>query len=72
MRPGQHRRRSTPPSRPPRSRPRPPPTPPASQVATNGVLTLPALTFTKAGTYPVKLTLSNGSTRYVKVKVNQG
>jgi PKD repeat protein len=45
---------------------------PASQVATNGVLTLPALTFTKAGTYPVKLTLSNGSTRYVKVKVNKG
>jgi PKD repeat protein len=45
---------------------------PSSKVEANGVLTLPALTFTKAGTYPVKLTLANGSTRYVKVKVKSG
>jgi hypothetical protein len=30
------------------------------------------LTFTKAGAYPVKLTLAIGSTRYVKVKVKKG
>ena len=42
---------------------------PASEVEGNGILTLPALTFAKSGTYPVKLTLANGSTRYVKVRV---
>jgi len=45
---------------------------PAGEVESNGVLTLPALTFAKAGKYPVKLTLANGSTRYVKVKVKKG
>jgi hypothetical protein len=45
---------------------------PAGEVEGNGVLTLPALTFAKSGTYPVKLTLANGSTRYVKVKVKKG
>jgi len=45
---------------------------PAGEVESNGVLTLPALTFAKAGTYPVKITLANGSTRFVKVKVKKG
>jgi hypothetical protein len=38
----------------------------------DGTLTLPALTFVKAGNYPVKLSLGNGSTRYMKFKVKKG
>jgi hypothetical protein len=45
---------------------------PAGEVESNGVLTLPALTFAKAGTYPIKITLASGSTRFVKVKVKKG
>jgi hypothetical protein len=33
---------------------------------------LPALTFAKAGNYPVRLSLENGGTRFVKVKVKKG
>ena len=42
---------------------------PALEVDDKGVLTLPALTFTKAGTYNVKLTVASGGTKYVMVKV---
>ncbi len=45
---------------------------PATDVEADGTLTLPALTFVKAGNYPVKLSLGNGSTRYMKVKVKKG
>jgi hypothetical protein len=44
---------------------------PKSEVGDGGVLTLPALTFTKAGTYTVKLTLESGGSRYVTVKINK-
>ena len=42
---------------------------PALEVDDKGVLTLPALTFTKAGTYIVKITVATGGTKYVTVKV---
>ncbi len=45
---------------------------PATDVESNGTLTLPALTFAKAGNYPVRLSLENGGTRFVKVKVKRG
>jgi hypothetical protein len=45
---------------------------PTGEVESNGILTLPALTFAKSGTYPVKITVANGSTRFVKVKVKKG
>jgi PKD repeat protein len=45
---------------------------PATDVESNGTLTLPALTFAKAGNYPVRLSLENGGTRFVKVKVKKG
>ena len=44
---------------------------PATAVESDGTLTQPALTFAKAGTYPVRLNLNNGTSRYVKVKVNK-
>ena len=44
---------------------------PALEVGDNGMLTLPALTFTKAGTYSVKLTVASGGTKYVTVKVKK-
>ena len=37
----------------------------------DGVLTLPALTFSKAGTYSVKLTLESGGSKYVTVKIKK-
>jgi PKD repeat protein len=45
---------------------------PATDVEADGTLTLPALTFAKAGNYPVKLTFGTGTTRYMKVKVKEG
>jgi hypothetical protein len=42
---------------------------PTTGVASDGTLTLPAMTFRKAGTYPVKLTVPGGPARYVKVRV---
>jgi hypothetical protein len=44
---------------------------PKSEVGDDGVLTLPALTFSKAGTYSVKLSLETGGSRYVTVKVKK-
>ena len=44
---------------------------PKSVVGDDGVLTLPALTFSKAGTYSVKLSLETGGSRYVTVKVKK-
>jgi hypothetical protein len=44
---------------------------PKSVVGDGGVLTLPALTFSKAGTYSVKLSLETGGSRYVTVKVKK-
>jgi PKD repeat protein len=44
---------------------------PKSEVGEGGVLTLPALTFSKAGTYSVKLSLETGGSRYVTVKVKK-
>ena len=44
---------------------------PKSEVGEGGVLTLPALTFSKAGTYSVKLSLETGGSRYVMVKVKK-
>jgi hypothetical protein len=44
---------------------------PALEVDDNGVLTLPALTFAKAGTYSVKLAVASGGTKYVTVKVKK-
>jgi hypothetical protein len=44
---------------------------PKSVVGDGGVLTLPALTFSKAGTYSVKLSLETGESRYVTVKVKK-
>ena len=44
---------------------------PTSEVGDSGVLTLPALTFTKAGTYTVKLTLESGGSKYVTVKIKK-
>lgn len=44
---------------------------PATGVEGDGRLTLPALTFAKAGTYPVRLNLDDDTSRYVKVKVNK-
>jgi hypothetical protein len=42
---------------------------PPSVVQKNGTLTLPALTFSSAGAYPVQLRLANGTSRYVILKV---
>ena len=44
---------------------------PKSEVGNDGVLTLPALTFSKAGTYSVKLSLETGGSRYVTVKIKK-
>ena len=44
---------------------------PKSEVGDGGVLTLPALTFSKPGTYSVKLSLETGGSRYVTVKVKK-
>jgi PKD repeat protein len=44
---------------------------PPGEVNANGQLTLPALTFGKAGTYSVKLTLESGAIKYVTVKVKR-
>ena len=44
---------------------------PTSEVGDDGVLTLPALTFSKPGTYSVKLSLETGGSRYVTVKVKK-
>jgi PKD repeat protein len=44
---------------------------PKAEVGDGGVLTLPALTFSKAGTYSVKLSLETGGSRYVTVKVKK-
>ena len=44
---------------------------PTSEVGDDGVLTLPALTFSKAGTYSVKLTLESGGSKYVTVKIKK-
>ena len=44
---------------------------PPGEVSANGQLTLPALTFGKAGTYSVKLTLESGAIKYVTVKVKR-
>ena len=44
---------------------------PKAEVGDDGVLTLPALTFSKAGTYSVKLSLETGGSRYVTVKVKK-
>ena len=44
---------------------------PTSEVGDDGVLTLPALTFSKAGTYSVKLTLQTGGSKYVTVKIKK-
>jgi hypothetical protein len=44
---------------------------PKAEVGEGGVLTLPALTFSKAGTYSVKLSLGTGGSRYVTVKVKK-
>ena len=44
---------------------------PTSEVGDDGVLTLPALTFSKAGTYSVKLSLETGGSRYVTVKIKK-
>mgnify|MGYP000188333647 FL=1 len=44
---------------------------PTSEVGDDGVLTLPALTFSKAGTYSVKLTLETGGSKYVTVKIKK-
>jgi PKD repeat protein len=45
---------------------------PATDVEDDGTLTLPALTFAKAGTYQVELSYGTGTTRYVTVKVKKG
>ena len=42
---------------------------PAAEVPSTGTLTLPALTFTKAGTYPVQLKITNGTSAYITLKV---
>ena len=44
---------------------------PKAEVGDDGVLTLPALTFSKPGTYSVKLSLETGGSRYVTVKVKK-
>jgi hypothetical protein len=44
---------------------------PKSEVGDGGVLTLPALTFSKAGTHSVKLTLESGGSKYVTVKIKK-
>ena len=44
---------------------------PTSEVGDDGVLTLPALTFSKAGTYSVKLTLESGGSKYVTVRIKK-
>ena len=44
---------------------------PKSEVGEGGILTLPALTFSKAGTYSVKLSLETGGSRYVTVKIKK-
>ena len=44
---------------------------PKSEVGDGGVLTLPALMFSKPGTYSVKLSLETGGSRYVTVKVKK-
>ena len=44
---------------------------PTQEVDKSGVLTLPALTFGKAGTYSVRLSVDSGGTKYVTVKVKK-
>jgi hypothetical protein len=44
---------------------------PALEVGANGVLTMPALTFSKAGTYTVRLGLESGGSKFVTVKVKK-
>ena len=44
---------------------------PTQEVDKSGVLTLPALTFGKAGTYSVRLSVESGGTKYVTVKVKK-
>ena len=44
---------------------------PALEVGANGVLTMPALTFSKAGTFTVKLNLETGGSKFVTVKVKK-
>jgi len=41
------------------------------EVGANGVLTMPALTFSKAGTYTVRLGLESGGSKFVTVKVKK-
>jgi hypothetical protein len=44
---------------------------PTQEVDKSGVLTLPALTFGKAGSYSVRLSVESGGTKYVTVKVKK-
>ena len=44
---------------------------PALEVGANGVLTMPALTFSKAGTFTVKLNSETGGSKFVTVKVKK-
>ena len=44
---------------------------PTVEVDQSGVLTLPALTFAKAGTYSVRLSVESGGTKFVTVKVKK-
>ena len=44
---------------------------PTQEVDKSGVLTLPALTFGKVGTYSVRLSVESGGTKYVTVKVKK-
>jgi PKD repeat protein len=44
---------------------------PTVEVDQAGVLTLPALTFAKAGTYSVRLSVESGGTKFVTVKVKK-
>ena len=44
---------------------------PTQEVDKSGVLTLPALTFGKAGTYSVRLSVESGGTKYVTLKVKK-
>lgn len=45
---------------------------PATEVQKNGTLTLPALTFTKGGTYLVELKPANGATLYMQLVAKKG
>ena len=44
---------------------------PSLEVGANGVLIMPALTFSNAGTYTVKLSLETGGSKFVTVKVKK-